>query len=251
MVQTHRGMIMDIKDIRLTNMLLLLNEECDNDQTLFSEKVGISAPQISHIKNIKSDRNIGSKLARRIEEAFNRPEFWLDKERSTTEKMAETDDSIHGLLGSVITWDRSTPLNINEVEVPYYMDIELAAGCGMEATQEIKGATLRLTKGFLKRKGVSEENAACVRVSGDSMEPKLSDGDVVAIDRGRTSITDGDTYAINHDGLLRIKRLYLMPGGGIRISSFNHAEYSDEVLNAEERKLVIVIGRIFHSISDW
>jgi phage repressor protein C with HTH and peptisase S24 domain len=251
-MRRQRGKLMDIKHIRLSNMMWLIQSECDNDQTTFGERVDISAPQISHIKNVNSDRNIGSKLARKIEKAFNKPEFWLDKESSITEKQAVSDgESVHGLLGSVTTWDRFTPLNDNEVEVPYYMDIELAAGCGMEYSHEIKGPTLRFNKGFLRRKGVSQENAVCVRVAGDSMEPKLSNGDVVAVDRGRNSINDGDTYAIDHDGLLRIKRLYLMPGGGVRISSFNLIDYSDEVLSAKERKLVKIIGRIFHSISDW
>lgn len=232
-------------------MIWLIENEAGNDQALFSEKVGVNPAEISHIKSKKSQRNIGDKLARKIESAFNKPEFWMDKSQGFNDNVYDLNIDNTSSLGVVEVWDKQTPLAANEVEVPYYMDVELAAGCGIEAADELKGPTLRFNKGFLRRKGVQVENAACVKVCGSSMEPRLSSGDVVAVDKGKTSVNDGDTYAINHDGLLRIKRLYLMPGGGLRINSFNNSEYPDEVLNADQRQLVMVIGRVFHSVSDW
>nr|WP_241664593.1 helix-turn-helix transcriptional regulator [Ningiella ruwaisensis] len=243
---------MDVKDIRLQNMLYLIKTETNGDQTLFSEKVDLQPAEISQIKNKSSKRNIGPKVARRIEAAFDKPKYWLDKDHSGNFYDLHAHSlSAHSQIGVVNVWDSSTPLSDNEVEVPYYMEVELAAGSGFDAMTEVKGPTLRFNKGFLRRKGVAIENAACVKVSGNSMEPRLNSGDVVAIDRGNTKIVDGDTYAINHDGLLRIKRLYLLPGGGLRINSFNSEEYPDENLSAKERELVKVIGRVFHSISDW
>jgi len=231
-------------------MIWLIENEANGDQTLFSEKVGLNPSEISQIKSAKSQRNIGDKLARKMEVAFNKPKFWLDNQLVDVEQRHPNQNN-HLALGGVEVWDNKTPLSNNEVEVKYYMDVELAAGCGMESSSEFEGPVLRFNKNFLSRKGVDPSSAACVKVSGSSMEPRLNSGDVVVIDKARVSVNDGDTYAINHDGLLRIKRLYLLPGGGLRINSFNSAEYQDEILSAEQRQLVIIIGRVFHSISDW
>jgi phage repressor protein C with HTH and peptisase S24 domain len=154
-------------------------------------------------------------------------------------------------LGHVDVWDGSTPLDENEVKVPYYMDIELAAGPGCNLSDEIKGPTLRFSRSTLKRCGVSPANAACVKVSGNSMEPRLYDGDVVGVDAGDQRVVDGKTYAINHDGMLRIKRLYRLPGGGLRINSLNSDEHPDESYTSEQRLNITLIGRVFWHSSIW
>jgi phage repressor protein C with HTH and peptisase S24 domain len=154
-------------------------------------------------------------------------------------------------LGHIDSWDSSTPLDDDEAELPFFIEVELAAGIGSELTQENKGAKLRFSKSTLKKCNVEPGSAACVKVSGDSMEPRLYDGDVVGVNFADKRIVDGKTYAINHDGLLRIKRLYLMPGGALRINSFNVENHQDEILKSEDRGLVSVVGRVFWSSAIW
>jgi len=154
-------------------------------------------------------------------------------------------------VGRIDSWGSNTPLDDDEVEVPFFMDVELAAGLGSELKQENHGPKLRFSKSTLRMCGVQSENAVCVKVSGNSMEPSLFDGDVVGINLGDKRVVDGKSYAINHDGLLRIKRLYLVGGGGLRINSFNQDEHPDETLGLESRALVTVIGRVFWSSSIW
>lgn len=255
---------MNIKDIRLENMLSLIKEA--GSQAAFCEKVGIQPTEASQIKSPTNKRNIGDELARRIEKAFEKELYWLDSSRQKVDKSSTNTireqlrdyNSVRsqGVLppshfGAVESWDSSTPLGEDEVEIPYYMDIELAAGVGLDTGIETNGLKLRFGKSFLRRKMVSEESAACVRVTGNSMEPRLFDGDVVAVNLADTKIRDGKTYAINHDGLLRIKILSLLPGGKMKISSYNADEHPDEIVSAEERKAIRIIGRIFHSMSDW
>jgi phage repressor protein C with HTH and peptisase S24 domain len=102
------------------------------------------------------------------------------------------------------------------------MDVELAAGVGSELVNENQGYKLRFSKSTLRACSVGAENAACVKVSGDS------------IDTANTRVVDGKIYAINHNGLLRIKRLCRLPGGGLRINSYNSQEHPDETCTAEE-----------------
>lgn len=147
--------------------------------------------------------------------------------------------------GGFEVWDSNTPLEEDEVEIPFYMEVELAAGDGILDCREFKGPKLRFTKSTLKRQGVNSDYAACVKVNGNSMEPILPHGSTVGVDTSDTDVIDGKMYAVNHDGMLRIKVLYKLPGGGLRLRSYNTDEYPDERLNAEQVKQIKVIGKVF------
>ena len=153
--------------------------------------------------------------------------------------------------GRIDAWDSATPLHEDEVEVPFFMEVELAAGIGGELTLEIQGPKLRFSKSTLRRCGVEAGAAACVKVSGNSMEPRLFDGDVVGVNTLDKRIVDGKVYAINHSGLLRVKRLYRLPGGGLRINSINSAEHPDELYQDKELQDMVIIGRVFWHSSIW
>lgn len=142
-------------------------------------------------------------------------------------------------------WDSKTPLNEDEVEVPFYMEVELSAGIGSVIQLETSGPKLRFSKSSLRKHGIDYNAAACVKVSGNSMEPVIPDGATVGIDTANTTIKDGDMYAIDWAGALFVKTLTRRPGGGLRIRSFNMDEYPDENLTLEEAQQVRVIGRVF------
>ena len=149
------------------------------------------------------------------------------------------------VLGELELWDGSTPLRDDEVALPYFREVELAAGSGRHEVIENHGMKLRFAKSTLKNQDVLECNAACATVSGNSMEPKLHNGTAIGIDKGTTNIIDGEMYAIDHDGSLRVKYLYKMPGGALRLRSENREEWPDETLSFEEAKSVKVIGWVF------
>ncbi len=83
------------------------------------------------------------------------------------------------------------------------------------------------------------------------MEPVLPDGSTVGVNIGQTQVIDGKMYAIKHDGQLRVKVLYRIPGGGVRLRSFNQSEHPDESYTAEEmaEKSIEIIGRVFWGAS--
>lgn len=147
--------------------------------------------------------------------------------------------------GSFDPWDSETPLGDDEVELPLFREVEIAAGVGTYAVEENHGNVLRFAKSSLRRAGVDAAAAGCAFVVGDSMEPVLPDGACVGIDTANTSVKDGDMYALDHGGLLRVKRLYRVPGGGIRASSIN-PDYPDEIITPEQMQDGFrIIGRVF------
>ena len=138
-------------------------------------------------------------------------------------------------VAKVVEWDSSTPVEDDEVEIPYYKDTLIS--CGSGSITEILGnetRKLRLSKSTLRQYGVENTNAYALTAFGDSMAPIINNGATVYVDVGRTSIVDGKIYAINHGGLFKFKYLYRMPKGGVRIVSANKDEYPEEVLTAED-----------------
>lgn len=148
-------------------------------------------------------------------------------------------------VGVIYEWSGSTQLEDDEVEVPFYKEVELAAGSGSLVKKENSGFKLRFAKSTLKRYNVDASCAACVTVSGDSMEPVLPDKATVGINTANTKLKDGSMYAIDHDGFLRVKVIHRLPSGGIRLRSFNRDEYPDEDYDSEQSKDIKVLGSVF------
>lgn len=148
-------------------------------------------------------------------------------------------------LDSFSLWDDDTPLDEDEVALPLFKEVEMAAGSGTQHSVEINGRKLRFSKATLRAAGVDPANAACATVTGNSMERLILDGATVGIDRGRTQIADGEIYAIDHDGMLRVKYVYRLPGGGMRLRSENKEEHPDEVLSGDEAQRVRILGWVF------
>lgn len=171
---------------------------------------------------------------------------WLITGKGEQKKSpSKTIDSNATRIGSFDAWDENTPLNDDEVALPFFREVELAAGSGRYEVVENHGPKLRFAKSTLKKQGVSPANAACVTVSGNSMEPAIPDGATIGIDTSNTIIKNGDIYAIDHDGHLRVKLVYRMPGDAVRLRSFNSDEWPDEHYTGEYAAKIKIIGRVF------
>ena len=209
-------------------------KELDMKQNALAEKAGVSHVLISRLISgkVQSSSKIAD-IARALETT-------VDNLYGRTEP-----DRNRGLLGSVMDWDSSTPLGMDEVELPLFREVQLSAGTGSSYVQENQGAKLRFAKSTLSRVGVVPASAACCYVNGDSMEPVLPNGATVAIDTNQKAIIDGSLYAIDHGGLLRVKQLYRLPGGAVKIRSFNRDEYPDETITPEHEDEFRIIGKVF------
>ena len=136
---------------------------------------------------------------------------------------------------SVEVWGDNSPLDDDEVEIPFFKDFSFACGAGSigEALANEK-RKLRMSKATLRNKAIDKKNAVATSASGDSMNPTIKDGDTIHIDLGRKTIKDGKIFAVCHGGLFLAKRLYNLPMGGVRIVSDNAAEYPEIQLTAQE-----------------
>lgn len=160
---------------------------------------------------------------------------------SLSRKLRHPVSNLYPITGVGVMEDAAS---CQEVDVPYFREVELAAGNGAYEVVENHGVTKRLPLRAFQEAGVDPSNAGCATVRGDSMLPTLPDGACVAIDTGTITIYDGDLYAIDHDGMLRIKALYRLPMSRIRVVSYSD-EYPDEVVGGDELQFFRIIGRVF------
>ncbi len=152
-------------------------------------------------------------------------------------------------LSDISLWDDDTPIEEDEVSIPFLREVELSAGSGRFVIEESEKACLRFGKRSLRHNGVQFDQAKCVTVRGNSMLPVLRDGATVGVNAGKSGIADivdGDLYAINHNGQLRVKQLYRLPTG-IRLRSFNREEHPDEdyAFQQMQDEQISILGHVF------
>ncbi|MCU8058040.1 LexA family transcriptional regulator [Shewanella sp. SM34] len=90
--------------------------------------------------------------------------------------------------------------------------------------------------------GVDINNALCVEVIGNSMEPLLPDSSLVIIDTNDTFIKDGKFYVLKQGDRVWVKILSYT-SSGIRVKSFN-SDYKDEIYTFQEFSKFEVIGKV-------
>lgn len=147
-------------------------------------------------------------------------------------------------LDDLELWNTITPLRDDDVELPVFIEVELSAESGRCEVQKT-GLALRFPKLTLKKKAVDAAQAAYVTVYGNSMEPVIPAGAPVVIDTGSTAIKNGDMYAIDHNGHLRVQLVYKISDGGLRLRSYNSNEWPDEHYNGDAVDNIKILGRVF------
>ena len=127
------------------------------------------------------------------------------------------------------------------------IDVNFGCGHGVPPTWDeentVKPRAYRLS--WFQDHRRKPENCVCCRVTGNSMEPTLYDGDCVLIDTAdKFRIDNGHVYAFYIDDEIKIKRLYRSMKGDVTVVSDNPA-YEKEVLNHDDESIVMnLIGRV-------
>jgi len=126
--------------------------------------------------------------------------------------------------------------------IPIYENIEASAGDGSTIEEEIATDHILVETQWLQEiVHHVPKDMAIIKVKGDSMEPTLSPGDMILVDRKpveRNHLNDG-IYVINRNGSTYVKRLQNVKAG-IRIISDNKEFYEPEIVTDG----LIVCGRV-------
>ncbi|MFV0929340.1 S24 family peptidase [Pseudomonas jessenii] len=205
------------------------------------------------IQKLSSGKSKKSRFLPAIARALQVDIDWLELGETPTDQFSSDrsrrlrpKDGTPFVLGEISPWDDLTPLDDDEVALPLYKEVEIASGLGRSSVQIDEGRKVRFSSYTLRKAGIDPGNAACATNTGNSNHPLILDRATLGIDKGMTKIIDGQVYALDHDGLLRIKFLYRIPGG-LRLRSFNRDEYEDEDYTFEQvmEQRIQIIGRVF------
>ncbi|WP_236421941.1 LexA family transcriptional regulator [Pseudomonas syringae] len=213
-------------------------KERDITQEALAERMGVTQGGVAHW--LSGRREPSLTMINDVLEFLDLPKMGM-----ITGQSAAPESNLE-LLGELSLWDDSDPVDDDECEVPYYAEVEFSGGDGMTEVVEVSDRKLRFSNATLKAAGVDGSSAAVARVKGRSMERLIMDGAAIGFDMSDTSIIDGEIYAFNHGGMLRVKYLYRLPQGAVRISSENDGEYPDEIMPADKwREESRMLGRVF------
>lgn len=226
-------------------------------QQAFIDKFELNQGEISNI--IQKKRVIGERKARKLEQQTDIPLMYLDglNQEVQTQHQSQAGQSQGQIqvepwkshLMALEPWEDGDEPDPDEVDLPFFDDVSFAAGDGSFLIQVGMNAQrkLRFLRATLEAAGVRIEDAACAKNSGTSMEDLIRDGATIGIDisKAQLPIKDGKIYAMFHGGMLRIKYLYRLPGGGVRLRSHNRDEYEDEDLFGDKLNDFRVLGWVF------
>lgn len=212
-----------------------------------AEKLGVTQGAVAHWLSGRREPDLAT--ISRVLQILGLPpmQIGVSNIRSVAEHLGHYSaiESNAELIGTMSAWDSKTPLGDDEVAIPLYKEVELAAGGGATEVIEVPGRLLRFAKSTLREAGVQETNAVCATIKGHSMERLIMDGATIGIDTGSKHIEDGEIYAFDQDGMLRVKYLYRLPGGGVRVRSENSEEFPDETLTPEQFANIRMLGWVF------
>lgn len=133
------------------------------------------------------------------------------------------------------------------------VDVELSAGAGRTAPEFRRTKRkLAYSRTWLLKKRLRESDLVVMPVRGDSMLPRLADGDAVLINRADTRIVDGKVYALVLGREAKIKTLRRGVDGSLIVISENPDKrmYPDEIVSDEALADVYIIGRAVQRSGD-
>lgn len=144
------------------------------------------------------------------------------------------ENSVPGAVG------RNAFANFGEYLIPVVGTVR--AGYGALAFEEDYGKEYASVK--------DPQNYFYLVVKGDSMEPRISDGDLALV-RRQTTLDNGDlgvmVYGLDGEGTLK---KYIQRGNAVVLHPFNPA-YEDLVIKGEELDHLYIAGKVVETKAKW
>src|SRR5690606_6110062 len=112
------------------------------------------------------------------------------------------------------------------------LEVEAAAGAGAVVASEQVAEMVAFSAAWLSERHITPRSARILTARGDSMEPTIRDGDLLIVDTAIEMAVDAGIYILGYNGLLLVKRLFILLNGNLIISSDNKLVGRDEEVPA-------------------
>lgn len=112
----------------------------------------------------------------------------------------------------------------------------------------IKGKYLRLPAQSLQKLGICASHTICVTMPATNMAPLIPGNALLAIDLSLTEVIEGETYALLHNGTLRVNCLSLGQSGTLCLHSHDRRNHTVERYTPAQLKSqdLRILGWVFH-----
>jgi phage repressor protein C with HTH and peptisase S24 domain len=130
--------------------------------------------------------------------------------------------------------------------VPHY-EVQASAGHGSLIHSEQIVDYLAFKADWVRNTlGVAQKDLALISVKGDSMEPVLSNEDLILVDMRKNRVEDNAIYVLQLNDALLVKRIQHKLDGSLHVMSDN-TRYETEIVSAERATDLNVLGRVVWS----
>lgn len=137
------------------------------------------------------------------------------------------------------------------VPIPRY-SVSASAGNGAVVEVEETIGSYAFSTKWLSRRKLDRRHLAVISVRGDSMEPRLSDGDLILVDRSQHDIADGTALVLRLGAELLIKYVQHVGPTAISLISENRRYPPRELyLSSLSDADVQIVGRVVASMHEW
>lgn len=140
--------------------------------------------------------------------------------------------------------------NPDFVPIPRFA-VDAAAGDGALVDEETQTGFYAFNRSWLTKRKLAPDNLAVISVRGDSMEPRLSDGDLILVDQAQVEIADGITYVIRLGNDLLVKYVQRISPDAVSLLSENNRYPPREISLATIGEDTAIIGRVVASMHEW
>nr|WP_294915407.1 LexA family transcriptional regulator [uncultured Neokomagataea sp.] len=184
---------------------------------------------VSTFSEYLSGREMKLSVAARIADACGVSMEWLATGREPESVLPPNLQDVE----AITEYETGKRLSMTDViEFPRY-DIKASAGHGAFAHTENAAGFIAIPRFMLPlHLQNAVEHTIGLSVTGDSMTPTLSDGDLILVNTKVQSLVSGSIYAIRNEDEILVKRLERHLTGDIEVKSDN-PRYNPQVINAK------------------
>ena len=169
--------------------------------------------------------------------------LWLDAPPTATNPIPVKPNALDKLQV-----EAGLPLAVPEgfILVPHY-EVQASAGNGSLVHSEQIVDYLAFKADWVRNTlGVAQKDLALISVKGDSMEPGLSNEDLILVDMRRNRVEDNAIYVLQLNDALLVKRIQHKLDGSLHVMSDNKL-YDTEIVSADHAADLNVLGRVVWS----
>lgn len=224
---------------RRERLLALIDTEYGGERVRFCDKTNISESRLAQIlsSTYRNGEAFTEKTARKLETLAGLPPLYFDQGAAPS-----TDNLLELVPGA----RRVHAAGVDDPSLTQIMKVKIKVQAGITGfrvePEHHDGETTGVPTSWVRNERLVASDLLAITVRGESMEPSLFDGDVIVVNTGDKTLSDGAVYAVNYEGEVVVKRM-LRDAGMWWLASDNadQRKYHRKLCKGAE---CIVIGKV-------